>query len=479
MSLWLCLHFPRLPLECLSHRQEHPAIVIERQRVTVANDVALAAGVKPEQSSATVRTLVDSPDLQIFERNHAQEARALAQLECWAYGITPTLERWQETGLQLEIGRCLKLHGGLEKLLGDVQAYLLQRGFTAKAGLAPNRLAAELLGYWEDDPLMGVYQDLRQRMTDIPLTLLHKALGGEFSDALARLGKAGIGTLGELIEMPSSALGRRCGPTFQNWIGKVIASHDTAARDFQPPHHFHDRLWFGFEIRNQVELQPAMQQLLQALTRFSRTAQHQPSHIEWQMLRLHGNTEAFEVRSSEAHDDPELWFELSRLNLEQRTLGADIEGLALHVHQFHARQAAVSDLFGDTHNREPLHSLVDRLRSRLGLQAVNTIALREAHLPEYSQYLSQDTVSLQLPLTGQAQRPFWLFSEPHPVRLENNVLHWNGPLVLLLGPERLEDNWWQQPASRDYYVAQTAAGQPIWLFQDRYSKQWYVQGILP
>lgn len=61
MSLWLCLHFPRLPLECLSHRQEHPAIVIERQRVTVANDVALAAGVKPEQSSATVRALVDSP----------------------------------------------------------------------------------------------------------------------------------------------------------------------------------------------------------------------------------------------------------------------------------------------------------------------------------------------------------------------------------------------------------------------------------
>jgi protein ImuB len=115
----------------------------------------------------------------------------------------------------------------------------------------------------------------------------------------------------------------------------------------------------------------------------------------------------------------------------------------------------------------------------LGLQAVGQIALREAHLPEYSQYLSQGAPPQSSLSTGQAQRPFWLLDEPHPVRLENDVLHWNGPLKLLLGPERLEDNWWLQPASRDYYIAQTETGQPIWLFQDRYSRQWYVQGILP
>ena len=160
-------------------------------------------------------------------------------------------------------------------------------------------------------------------------------------------------------------------------------------------------------------------------------------------------------------------------------MGADIEGLALHVHQFQTQNAIVTDLFGESHNREPLHNLVDRLRSRLGLQAINQIALREAHLPEHSQYLSQDIAPLPPSLAGQAQRPFWLFDEPHPIRVKDDVLHWNGVLTLLLGPERLEDNWWQKPDSRDYYIAQTQAGQPIWIFEDRYSKQWYVQGILP
>ncbi|MDB2353011.1 hypothetical protein N9V92_07465 [Luminiphilus sp.] len=250
-------------------------------------------------------------------------------------------------------------------------------------------------------------------------------------------------------------------------------------KTFIRPPRFYDCLWFGFEIRSQIELHPAMQQLLQALTRFCRATQHQATHIEWQMLRMRGNNDLFDVRSSEAHSNPEVWFELSRLSLEQHALGTDIEGLALHVHQLQAQHDVVADLFGEAHNREPLHNLVDRLRSRLGLQAINQIALREAHLPEHSQHLSQDVASLPPLLTGLAQRPFWLFDEPHPIRLKDDVLHWNGVLTLLLGPERLEDNWWQKPTSRDYYIAQTQAGQPIWIFEDRYSKQWYVQGILP
>jgi protein ImuB len=479
MSLWLYLRFPQLPLECQPLQQDYPAVVIERQRVIAVNDEAQLTGLKPGQSTATVRALVDTSQLQLLERDASQEVLALERLECWAYSITPTLERWQTEGLQLEVGRCLKLYGGLTKLFNNIQSDLEQRGFTVRSGLAPNRSAAWLLSHWDENCLCPSDQNLRQRLDEIPLHLLRKAQAGQFLNAIKSLEKAGIQTLGEILNMPASALGRRCGQAFQKWLGDVTATSDNVTQDFHPPHRFYDCLWFGFEIRNQTELHPTMQQLLHALARFCRTTQHQPTHIEWQMLRMHGDTDLFEVRSSEAHDDPEIWFELSRLSLEQYSLGADIEGLALHVHQFQTQNAIVTDLFGESHNREPLHNLVDRLRSRLGLQAINQIALREAHLPEHSQYLSQDIAPLPPSLAGQAQRPFWLFDEPHPIRVKDDVLHWNGVLTLLLGPERLEDNWWQKPASRDYYIAQTQAGQPIWIFEDRYSKQWYVQGILP
>ncbi len=479
MSLWLYLRFPRLPLECQPLQQDHPAVVIERQRVIAVNDEAQSAGLKPGQSTATVRALVETPHLQLLERDPSQEARALERLECWAYSITPTLERWQNEGLQLEVGRCLKLHGGLKELVNNIQSDLEQRGFTVRSGLAPNRCAAWLLSHWDQNFLYASEQSLRQRLDEIPLHLLRNAQADQFFSAITRLEKAGIQTLGEILNMPASALGRRCGQGFQKWLSDVTATSDTVTQDFHPPPRFYDCLWFGFEIRSQIELHPAMQQLLQALTRFCRATQHQATHIEWQMLRMRGNNDLFDVRSSEAHSNPEVWFELSRLSLEQHALGTDIEGLALHVHQLQAQHDVVADLFGEAHNREPLHNLVDRLRSRLGLQAINQIALREAHLPEHSQHLSQDVASLPPLLTGLAQRPFWLFDEPHPIRLKDDVLHWNGVLTLLLGPERLEDNWWQKPTSRDYYIAQTQAGQPIWIFEDRYSKQWYVQGILP
>ena len=479
MSLWLYLQLPRLALECLPHRPECPAVVLEHQRVITANDVALAAGIKPGQSGATVRTLLGATSLQILERDPAREVRALEQLKCWAYSITPPLECWRKQGLQLEIGGCLRLHGGIEQLIGNAQTELLQRGFTSRVGLAPNRHAAELLSDWEDSPLHEAERNLEQRLNNIPLALLSDVAISGLSKTLASLEKAGIQTLGEIFSMSSRTLGHHCGQAFQQWLDEVTSTRDDVTRDFQPPKEFHDSLWFGFEVRNQVELHPAMQKLLQALTGFSRATQHQTTCIEWQMLRLQGATETFTVRSSEAHNKPELWFELSRLSLEKYTLGSDIEGLDLHARDFNVQQGATSDLFGEAHHRESLHNLVDRLRSRLGLQAVNQIAPREAHLPEFSQYLTQDTGELPTPCTGQAQRPIWLFDEPNPVRLEAGVLFWNGPLSLVLGPERLEDNWWQEPASRDYYVAQTEAGQSVWLFQNRHTKQWYIQGIMP
>ncbi len=69
--------------------------------------------------------------------------------------------------------------------------------------------------------------------------------------------------------------------------------------------------------------------------------------------------------------------------------------------------------------------------------------------------------------------------EAQLVRQEHDLLYWNGPLDIIYGPERIEDNWWEQPVSRDYYIACQAGGQPLWLYQDRHTKLWYVQGILP
>ncbi len=56
-------------------------------------------------------------------------------------------------------------------------------------------------------------------------------------------------------------------------------------------------------------------------------------------------------------------------------------------------------------------------------------------------------------------------------------MFWNGALELLYGPERIEDNWWRDAVSRDYYIATNAAGGHYWIYRDRLAGNWYIHGI--
>ena len=75
------------------------------------------------------------------------------------------------------------------------------------------------------------------------------------------------------------------------------------------------------------------------------------------------------------------------------------------------------------------------------------------------------------------QRPFWLMPQPKALKQSREQLYWNGALTLLHGPERIEDNWWQEAVSRDYYVARDNNGQRYWIFRDRLARRWYIHGI--
>ena len=122
MSLWLCLRFDQLPLQCLNRCEQQPVVVLAAQRVIRANDCAAALGIRHDMGTATVRALAGAEPLRLLQRDEQAEQRCLQQLCCWAYSITPTLYTWQADCLQLEIGGCLSLFRGLDALLQHNQA---------------------------------------------------------------------------------------------------------------------------------------------------------------------------------------------------------------------------------------------------------------------------------------------------------------------------------------------------------------------
>src|SRR5690606_26503530 len=107
----------------------------------------------------------------------------------------------------------------------------------------------------------------------------------------------------------------------------------------------------------------------------------------------------------------------------------------------------------------PWTLLRERLRARLGEQALQGLQVQADHRPEQacSEHAVTTSAATVLPST-QGARPAWLLSTPIPLR--------GAPPELLAGPERIESGWWDGgDVRRDYYIALLPSGQRAWVFR--------------
>ncbi|TCO70713.1 Y-family DNA polymerase [Chromatocurvus halotolerans] len=471
--LWLCLRFNRLSLQCLSRDDDAPRAVVARQRLLCMNDSSAACGLQPGMGIATARTLCGEQGLQLLERDPAAEARCLQELCCWAYGITPNLYPWRGDCLLLEIGGSLRLFGGLHSLLRQIDRELGQRRYHVNSGVAATPKAAWLLTFAPTDIALDPGRALELRLAPLPLSLLAPLAPG--IDALER---AGLRTLGDLLDLPASALGKRCGQTLVSVLGQITGRiHDREA-DFRPPSTFSDSYLFGYDIGNLQEMQPAITLLLQSLQHFLHNTQQQTREIHWHFICADRRRQSLSVRASEGMTSARHWRLLTTARMERQTLIEGVETIVLESPQLECATQVSADLFGHADD-EPLESLPDRLRNRLGLPAVQHVAPRSEHLPEFAVQCTAEPASMRHTSHAHTSlRPFWLLPQPQPARQQDSqTLYWNGLLTLVCGPERIEDGWWHRPASRDYFVAKNALGEAFWVFFDRIERQWFVHGI--
>jgi protein ImuB len=324
----------------------------------------------------------------------------------------------------------------------------------------------------EDSADARAAASLEARLAPLPLRLLE-----DFPRQVDALARAGLWTFGDVLALPRRALARRCGKDFVHYLDQVLGTAEDMVPDFTPPKVFSDNYWFGYEVKANEELLPAIQLLLQSLCRFLRNTQLQSQQVRWELYGIDRGIQPLSVHCSLSHANWEEWYRLTRLKIEQLQLNMSIEGIGLCCERLMPGNDNTRDLFQQAGQREPLHSLLDRLKNRLGLQSVCKIACRDEHLPEFAGYSSPDTRLTAADTVDREQRPFWLM--PEPQRLQEIAGHpcWNGRLTLVEGPERIEDNWWDRAVSRDYYVARDKDGQQYWIYRDRLRDHWYMQGV--
>jgi len=122
--------------------------------------------------------------------------------------------------------------------------------------------------------------------------------------------------------------------------------------------------------------------------------------------------------------------------------------------------------------------LVERLRARLGTEAVYGLCLIPEHRPELAWRVAEPALPETMRTRGRHPKPkgapasaegkpLWLLAEPQLLDGDEQPC-FEGMLEFESGPERIESGWWDgRDVRRDYYVARNPAGVRLWVFRNR------------
>jgi len=139
-----------------------------------------------------------------------------------------------------------------------------------------------------------------------------------------------------------------------------------------------------------------------------------------------------------------------------------------------------------------------RLRAAFGEQAVTRARLRPAHLPEagftwepvaeatcpkvqdlpanHHEALAAPPLCRRL-LPRPRPLPPWPGRDDDGSWLGSTGLV-RGAVVRMTGPYRVSGGWWARTVERDYYFAETSAGDIAWVYHDRPRARWFLHGLM-
>ena len=490
--LWLYVHFPLFSLETLlralpqttQNWHEIPMAAVEQRQqqsfVQCCNQPAQHCGVTPSMPLATA--LAICPQLHSLRRQPAQEQAHLQQLALLAYNFSPEIIIHSEGGLWLEIAGCKQLYLSYAKLLEQLRQAFRHQQLTLGGALAHSPMAAQILNASPFPTQAPDNEAMVQQLANTKIAAL------AISDRQQRqLHQLGITTIGKLLQLPRAALGRRFGQPLLHLLEQLSGERPCPLPHFTPPATFSANLQHPDGIYSKQGLLFPMKRLLQNFNHYLLARQHSCRTLEWHFSALLGERAKMQVTFNKPQINWPAMLEISRLQLERISLPGSIELVTLHCDALLPLKPDSTDLFGCNQRQD--EQLIDKLRARLGTQALQQISQHREHLPEQAsqtkmpndQRTEQFTEQFTQPPSDQgmekALRPLWLLPKPRLLGTQTRQLSWqHRPLTLLRGPERLDGNWWLRPQHRDYYLARDTQGACYWLYRNQ-QRQWFLHGV--
>lgn len=452
--LWACILLPQLALDGVLRGREdpaHPLVLLggpaQRRVLKAANAAARALGLRPGQALNTAQALAQGFDHA--EHDLAQVAQAEQLLAAWAYGFSAQVSLHYPRALLLEVGSSLSLFGPWPTFEARLRQGLRTLGFSHRITLAPNPVAARVLANVQDGAAFTEQAALEAALQALPID--RAGLAAEHAASCQRMG---LRRLGQVLALPRESLARRFAPDLLLQVDRLRGRAPLALSFYQPPDRFEARLELNYDVENTPALLFPLRRLVADLAAYVLARDGGVQRFVVELEHAQGAPTQVPVGLLAPERDPGRLFELARGRLEPVQVPRPVRGLRLLAEQLPAFVPGHHDLFdARPQQSQPWEQLRERLRARLGDEALTGLGYAADHRPENAWRPLPCPVSVPV-----GPRPGWLLAQAQPFN--------QGRWAAQAGPERVESGWWDGgDVRRDYYRVQLPDGRTAWVYR--------------
>lgn len=453
---WACILLPQLALDgVLRGRDDRqvPLVLLtgpaQRRILQAVSEPARALGLRPGMALSAAQALASGFEQAEYDTEAIERWRLF--LAAWAYGFSSQVSLHYPRCLLLEVHSSLGLFGPWPRFEARLRAELQALGFRHRITLAPNPAAARALanvhdGLAVDDPA------LPSAIGALPLA----RIGLEPSQATA-LARMGLRQVAQVLALPRNELARRFPAGVLQHLDTLLGRQPQALAFYRPADRFSTRIELNFEVESAQALLFPLRRMTADLAAYLASRDQGVQRFSLYLEHRTGAPTLVEVGLLNAEREAALLLEFARGRLEALQLPGPVIALRLDAEDLPAFVPDRYSLFDDRPQQSlGWEQLRERLRARLGDDAVQGLMTQADHRPERAWHPGFVPLATPLPATGP--RPAWLLAAPQPLP--------EGSVRLLGGPERIESGWWDgEDIRRDYYRVLNHRGQQGWAFR--------------
>ena len=477
-EIWMYIKFPKLSLEAITMNYSKdftnkPLVVIDthknKRKIIAYNNLSKDYGIDKTISLSTA--LAMCPDLIIKERNSLQEKKLLNNLAIIGYQFTADITI-ENHALCLEISKSKRLFRGYNNLLCLIHEKISLHKIFAINGFGINPLIAKILcknKFQKNLPnLNNVYKELNK----IPAIKITDNL-----NTRKIFSQLGIQSIKDLIDIPISLLSERFDSDLISNLEILLNKKQQILYKFKPSKTFHDEIQYINGLTNKESLIFPMKSLLKSLNEYLIAIHCRCSQIIWEFTTPLNVNITMKIKLSRSKNDWSELLNLSRIKLDNINLPKVVEKISLYCADLIEDKKINNEIFNDNKNKSQYKgNLVDSIVAKVGEKALFTLLTKNEHIPEKAGSITKfDMKQFFEQQTTENTRPLWLLKTPNPIKFLNGKLYFKSPITILSGPERINDNWWENNQQLDYYIARDEEGTNYWIYKS--GVKWFIHGI--